>query len=117
VTFLSNLAFLDFVSTVCTCVITVFLAIPAYKRTKQRGFIFWTFGALGSLWNTITLHTFVSASARYFIHYTYRALFVVDSVLWIIGTVLVIRGYLALFEVRSSNQSLQSSDHNAIHIA
>jgi hypothetical protein len=100
---LSNLSFFDFAITVIGCVVTLFLGFPAYKRTKQLGFLLWCFSAFGSLWNTITLHTlgaspYTNRAAYIFTRYSYRILFIADGILGIIGTVLVIKSYLLLFE-------------------
>jgi|GEM_PF-6155303 len=114
---LSDLAFLDFVATVCACVIALFLSIPAYRRTKQLGFLLWIFSSLGSLWNTITFHAFLSPASRHFIHYSYRTMFIVDSVLSITGTVLVIRGYMRLFESSRSTESLLPPSTDTTHVA
>jgi hypothetical protein len=95
-------SFLDFATTVAACIITLFLAIPAYKLTKQKGFVFWSFAALGSLWNTITLHAFLGPAARHFVFYSYKILFVLDGVSSIIGTILIIQGYQLLFKMKAS---------------
>ena len=84
--------FLDVATTILSCIVTLFYAFPAYRRTKQIGFVFWGFSALGSLWNTLTLHTFGSdprgnPAAYLFFHQSYRVLFIVDAILGIIGTI------------------------------
>ncbi len=96
---------LDGVTTIISCLVTLFYGFPAYKRTKQVGFVFWAFGALGSIWNTITLRAFGSdprgnPAGYLFFHQSYRVMFIVDAILGIIGTVLVINGYLLLFEAK-----------------
>ena len=111
---LSNLAFGDFATTVCACVTILFLALPAYKRTKQVGFLFWCFSSLGSLWNVITLQTIGSdphTNLRGFIftQYSYRILFVVNYIVSIIGTILVIKGYLLLFESKHVDTNSSAS--------
>ena len=105
------LSFLDFASVVTANVVTAYLAFPAYRRTKQKGFLFWSLAALFSLWNAVTLHTFganpyTNPSGYHFVHYSYRILFVVDAILGIIGTVLIIKSYLRLFETTQVNAKL-----------
>src|SRR5436853_5885650 len=113
---LSTLRFIDYAITVVACGITLFLAFPAYRRTKQIGFLLWCFSALGALWNTVTLHALgmdprTNPAGYVFTHYSYRILFVVDGILSIIGTVLIIKGYLLLFESRQHNGADSKSTH------
>src|SRR5438552_1939695 len=114
---LSTLSFFDFVITVIGCVVTLFLGFPAYRRTKQLGFLLWCFSALGGLWNTITLHTLgadphTNPAAYIFTRYSYRILFVADGILGIIGTVLIIKSYLLLFE--SSHRDATNSNSTTV---
>ena len=115
---LSTLRLFDYAITVIACGVTLFLAFPAYRRTKQIGFLLWCFSSLGVLWNTVTLHALGmdphSNPAGYiFFHYSYSILFVVDSILSIVGTVLVIRSYLLLFESREHD----ATDSDSTHVA
>ncbi len=100
-------SFLDAVAAVTSCVVAMLLGFPAYKRTKRIGFLVWCWAALGGLWNTILLHTIGADPHRnpagyLFVHQSHRVLYIVDTVLGVIGTVLVVKGYLALFESRAS---------------
>ncbi|HEV7406641.1 MAG TPA: hypothetical protein VGO11_27065 [Chthoniobacteraceae bacterium] len=103
---LTELAQLDFMIVAAGSVITIALAVPAYKRTKQKGFMLWIFAALFGFYNSVCLHTIGADQYRYpagyhFVHYSYRILFVVDGVLGTIGTIMVINGYLRLFAATS----------------
>ena len=62
---------------------------------------------MGSLWNTVVLHTVGSdprtnPAGYLFAHQSDRVLFIVDVALGVIGTGLVVNGYLALFESKAS---------------
>ena len=104
-TILSALSQLDFVTViVCHCVF-VAISFPAYKRTKNLGFLLWSIGACIGLWNSVSMHT-IGADIRgnpqgyHFVRYSYRILFVVASMTELAGTIMVIRGYLKLFRAQ-----------------
>ena len=114
---LNNLRQLDFIVTVIVNVVIFYLALPAYKRTKHKGFLFWILASLFALWNTVTLHTiganpYTNPSGYHFVRYGYRILFVVDDILEIIGTVMIIQSYLCLFEATQKTSDLAANSKN-----
>ena len=107
---IANLAQLDFMVTVAVNITVAYLVFPAYKRTHHKGFLFWGLGALLSLWNTVSYHTFGMTQSGYeFTRYSYRILFVVDAILGVIGTVMVIKSYLRLFDATQATPDLETN--------
>ncbi len=99
------LGHLDLVVTITATIVIIYLVFPAYKRTKNKGFLFLGAGAFGSLFNTFIYHTLGNSplhnpAGYHFAQYSYRSLFVVDGVLELIGMVIIIKSYLRLFESR-----------------
>ena len=83
-----------------------FLALSAYKRTKQKGFVCWGFAALGSVLNS-PLPFQSSGLGRHrgdsaFFSDLFHGLWIVNHILMLVGLILVIRGYITLFNARGA---------------
>jgi len=95
----------DRISAFLLYVTLFFLALSAYKRTKQKGFVCWGFAAIGYVLNSPM--PFQSSrgypashgpSSRYVD--VMHCLGIVNNLLMLIGTILIINHYVALFDAR-----------------
>ena len=98
---------LDRISAYLLYVSLFYLSVSAYKRTKQKGFVFWVFAALGFLLNApLPFHTGRSAPAGHGNTAAYfeaaHSVALGCNILMLIGTVLIIQGYVALFSARDA---------------
>jgi hypothetical protein len=102
-TTLTVLSKLEVVALMASHATWAYYSIPAYKRTKHPGFLLWSFAAIFGLWNCLTIHT-IGADPRgnphgfQFVRYSYRILFIFDSTISMIGTVMLIGSYLKMFD-------------------
>jgi len=59
--------------------------------------------------HTIGANPYTNPSGYHFVRYSYRILFVVDAVLGTIGSVMIIKSYLCLFEENQKTSDLTAN--------
>lgn len=100
---------LDIVASLAGSLITLVFSYRAYKHTKFRGFAFWSFACLLTLWNVLTMYFFGHDThnlplARVTI-FSYRIILLFDSTLYIVGTIMVIREFCRMFDAHRGSTS------------
>ena len=106
-TFYTLTSFSIFASWVTANVVALFLCIPAWRLTKEKGFLWWIADALFSLWREIMAHSYVTTDRMMFevFEYVYWWGGVLSNILFTVGLVLIIRRFLKLFEATQNKPS------------
>jgi len=101
------LEFSVFASTVTAAVVTLFLCIPAWKLTKEKGFLWLSASALVDLGLTFITFTrlAVDPAMATVYYYVYWTSVVVSNILFTIGIVLIVKRFLKLFEASHNKPS------------
>jgi hypothetical protein len=99
-----------FAASVTGAIVTLFCCVPAYKRTKQIGFLLLGCSAIGTLWNVITRRTLGAGlpthpSGNAFITQGHLILFTLDFALGTMGAVLIARSFVLLLESRNGGSA------------
>ena len=89
------LSFSTFATTVAWSVVVLFLCIPAYRRTKEKGFLWLCADAALCLWGQPLP---INLPFDQFRFATVESAFVVGNICFIIGIVLIVKKFLRLFE-------------------
>jgi hypothetical protein len=93
----------DFVVTIFANLAVLFVAFPAYKRTKFLPFAFFIWSSFGGLILSAGLHIhhargFISADDERTFQELYRVGYLVVSILATVGVVLLIRRFLVMLD-------------------
>ncbi|MDR3406035.1 MAG: hypothetical protein P4L99_26350 [Chthoniobacter sp.] len=107
---LTTLRDFDRISAFLLYVSLFFLALSAYKRTKQKGFVFWGFAAIGYLLNSPmpfqpsrgypAAHGYSSRLVD-----VMHCLGIVNNTLMLVGIVLIVKSYVELFNARNVTEA------------
>jgi signal transduction histidine kinase len=92
----------DFVVTIFTNVAVLFVAFPAYRRTKLLPFALFIWGGFVGVILSAALHIhrtrgFISTDDERQFQELYRVGYIVGSILWTAGVVLLVRHFMAQF--------------------
>ena len=98
---------LDYISAYLLYVSLFYVSLSAYKRTKQKGFVFWGFAAIGYVLNSPIPF---QPSRGYPASHGYSSTFndvrhcagVVNNILLLIGIVLIVNGFVEFFKARNA---------------
>ncbi len=93
----------DFVVTIFTNLALLAVAFPAYKRTKLVPFALFIWGGFLGIILSAALHVnrarpFVSADDQQTFSEFYRIGYIVVSLLWTVGAVMLIRRFMAVID-------------------
>ena len=100
----------DFAVTIFTNLAVLFFAFPAYKRTKLLAFAFLIWGGFLGIILSAALHIhrtkgFVSADDDKLFYEFYRVGYIVVSVFWTVGVVMLIRRFMAMIDEKADNST------------
>jgi len=101
-TFISFLREADFVVTIFVNLAVLFVSFPAYKRTRLLPFALFIWGGLLGVILSAALHIhrtrgFISSDDDRQFQELYRIGYIVGSILWAAGVVLLVRHFMAQF--------------------
>jgi hypothetical protein len=113
---LETLTLLDIASLIIQFVVVLYVAIPGWRRTRQKGFLCWNAGAFLGILNSVMAHTLIASRSTspelYAVcRYGYGITVIVVAALFASGTVLIVRSYLVLHrQVHGKATAQEESD-------